>query len=281
MNEKATTSRPGRSGRWKKRLPNLLTLLRIVLAAFFVAILSRVDVRASEDPDAIERLELLLDDAVPLLVIATALFVVAALTDALDGILARKWKATTRFGRVMDPVADKLLVLGAFLMLAGPNFAATWIVADGNLAKPIQLTGVAPWMAWVILGRELLVTSIRGVYEAEGVDFSASVPGKAKMILQSIAVPLILLVVAFGNPVPDSLGRSIVVWTAWITVVVTIWSGLPYIARAMVASQQLGARPRLNTRGRPAGPRHDRVEIPATHTRRSAGGRRGRKKKSR
>ncbi|MFG0304680.1 MAG: CDP-alcohol phosphatidyltransferase family protein [Phycisphaerales bacterium JB040] len=280
MSEKAPTTRPARPGRWKKRLPNLLTLLRIVLAAVFVAIVSRVSVSATEDADPLRHLELLLDDAVPLLIVAAAVFVVASLTDALDGILARKWKAVTRFGRVMDPVADKLLILGAFLMLAGPNFSATWVVADGQLSRPIQLTGVSAWMVWVILGRELLVTSIRGVYEAEGVDFSASLPGKVKMIVQSVAVPLILLVVAFGNPGPDSWGRTLVIWTAWVTVAVTVWSGLPYIARAMVASQQLGARPRLNTRGRPAGPRHDRVEIPATRTRR-AGGRKERKKKSR
>lgn len=264
--------------RWKKRAPNLLTLSRVLLSGAFVAVLAGVDVRgASLKPDAIERLELLLDDSVPLLIVATAIFIVGALTDALDGILARRWNAVSRLGRVMDPVADKLLVLGAFVVLAGPGFTVIW----GAEESRFQVSGVMPWMVWVLLGRELLVTSIRGVYESEGVDFSAGPAGKIKMVLQSIAVPIILLIVALGAPVPGSTGQTVVVSIAWAVTIVTAWSGLPYIARAIIASKQLAAQPRSAEQARLLRKKIDRVEIPTTNTRRRPGRRANKKRKSR
>ena len=204
---------------WQQRLPNILTFARLLLAAALFVLLS---VPVADDQ---ARLRLLL---------AAGLFVVAATTDALDGHLARRWNAVSILGRIMDPFADKLLILGSFILLAGPGFV-------DDAAR--SMSGVAPWMAVVILARELLVTTIRGAFEARGVDFSASWSGKAKMILQSIAVPLILLAVAgqSGEPEDSALAHSLrlgALWLAWITVVVTAWSAIPYIQRAIRASSE-------------------------------------------
>lgn len=184
-----------------KILPNALTSLRLGLAVVFVVLLSSGSLSAT------------------VLSAAAALFVVAALTDALDGWLARRLNAITPFGRVMDPFADKVLVLSAFVLLAGPGFH------DGE----VQLSGVRPWMAVVVLARELLVTSLRGLVESRGGDFSATVSGKLKMIVQSIAVPAILACVSIGEG--WSLGAATII--AWIVTIVTIWSGAPYVIRAI------------------------------------------------
>jgi len=184
--------------------------------------------------------------------VGAAVFVVAALSDALDGYLARRWNAISVFGRVMDPFADKVLVLGAFIVLAGPQFTDT----DTRL----HVSGVSPWMAVVILSRELLVTTLRGVFEARGVDFSATASGKLKMALQSAAVPLMLLIVLaaattdLSGLVSGSLNgaatllevETAVRWNrilAWATLAVTIWSAVPYVARAVSRAGLLGDRP--------------------------------------
>lgn len=219
---------PGPAPSRKVHIPNLLTLSRVVLAFVFVGLLASVTGRSLKaDPTGVTRLGELPHASVAVLVSAAAVFVIAALTDALDGHLARKWKAVSKFGRVMDPLADKLLVLGGFVMLAGPGFTSV-AVGFGRM----QVSAVAGWMVVLILARELLVTSIRGVYESEGVDFSAGTAGKAKMILQSVAIPLILLVVAFAHPGPDTNARTFLVLLMWTTTLVTVFSALPYIAAA-------------------------------------------------
>ena len=162
------------------------------------------------------------------MLLAAIVFVIAALTDALDGFLARRWNAVSIYGRIMDPFADKVLVLGAFIMLAGAGFEA-----GGR-----QMSGVAPWMVVVILARELLVTSIRGVCESRGIDFSATLTGKLKMILQSAAVPMILLVLVLGLNIRDphldgDTAHEINRVIAWVVTVVTAWSGVPYVRRAV------------------------------------------------
>lgn len=156
------------------------------------------------------------------LITAAILFIVAAITDALDGFLARRWNAITRFGRIMDPLADKILVIGSLIMLASPSF-------DHN-------AGFEGWMVIVIITRELLVTSLRGMLESEGVDASANWSGKAKMILQSISIPIILLLLAFKGL--SETNREIVINTlAWVTTIVTAISAGPYITRAIAASR--------------------------------------------
>ncbi|MBX3364087.1 MAG: CDP-diacylglycerol--glycerol-3-phosphate 3-phosphatidyltransferase [Phycisphaeraceae bacterium] len=188
------------AARWKRTLPNALTIARLGLAAVFFVILS---------------IDHVVDRPV-WLVTAAVVFVVAATTDALDGYLARRWHVVSRFGRIADPFADKVLVLGAFVMLAGSSFSGPHTHAPQ----------VEAWMAVVILGRELLVTSLRAMAEGAGVDFSALSAGKIKMIVQSLAVPAILLVYAFSEH------HVWVSYIAWATTIITVLSAWPYIAKA-------------------------------------------------
>jgi CDP-diacylglycerol--glycerol-3-phosphate 3-phosphatidyltransferase len=197
----------------RPHIPNALTVLRFVLAGVFVAVLSV----APADETGLRRACLW----------AAALFIVAAATDALDGHLARRWNVISTFGRVMDPVADKVLVLGAFILLAGPAF-----VSGAGPGPPDQRSGVEPWMVVLMLLRELGVTSIRAVLESAGVKFPADTAGKLKMILQSTTAPLILILIGLGRDEPGAWGRWAIVTAVWTTVAMTLLSALPYLARA-------------------------------------------------
>ena len=200
-------------------LPNALVWARLLLAGVFVWLVSA---QPLESPTA--------------LLAATAIFILAAITDWLDGKLARAWNCVSRFGRIMDSFADKILVLGAFVCLAGPAF----LVGDHADLPAFQASGVYPWMVVLILGRELLITSLRGLVEGEGGDFSAIWAGKWKMIAQSIAIPLILLVLAFAHWEPGTPGRWVIDITAWTTLIITVASAIPYIQRAMVFQPATG-----------------------------------------
>lgn len=233
----------------KVHIPNILTLVRVLLAWVFIGLLSYVQPRELyAQPSDIDRLGEISHPSSGLIIAATVVFIIAAITDALDGHLARKWNAITRFGRIMDPMADKLLVIGAFFMLVTPGFRATLMPNE----EIFQISGVAPWMVVAILMRELLVTSIRGVYESDGVDFSAGTLGKAKMILQSITIPVVLLIVALGSPIPGSSGRLVIVMLVWATVITTIISGLPYIGQAAKHTIEENARMLEAMRGKKA-----------------------------
>ena len=154
----------------------------------------------------------------------------AAITDAIDGYLARKWDVTSVFGRVVDPFVDKILVLGSFVLFAGGNFL---VPSGGGLHS---LTGVGPIVVILLLSRELLVTTIRGLYESSGRDFGAKWSGKAKMIFQSAAIPIVMVYVFVLGFVPPThplevafrVLRDVAVWG---TVVVTLLSALDYIPR--------------------------------------------------
>ncbi|MFO0835008.1 MAG: CDP-diacylglycerol--glycerol-3-phosphate 3-phosphatidyltransferase [Phycisphaerales bacterium] len=206
----------------RRQLPNALTLFRLVLAIAFVVILSRWRGTPHLRPEVH-----------PLpdwkLIAAGLLFVVAAVTDALDGHLSRKWRVTSQFGRIMDPFADKVLVVGAFVCLAGPAF--TWPVGT---TRTFQVSAVTPWMSIVVLSRELLVTSLRGLIESRGGNFAANWAGKAKMILQSVTVPTVIGLIALFETGPGSPARTIIQWSVWVTIAVTTLSAVPYVMRAMV-----------------------------------------------
>lgn len=221
----AATGGGARAVGWRRWVPNAITVSRLVLSLVFFVQLALWRMPAGWSGG--------MRDGVATwpLWLAAACFGLAAGTDALDGYLARRWGAVTRFGRIMDPFADKILVVGAFVMLAGPQFGA--VTASG----PVQITGIASWMVVVILGRELLVTSIRAVLEAEGKDFSASLTGKLKMIVQSIVIPLVLLAPAVTE-VSRGWGAAVLAVAAWGTVVVTLVSGAPYVARGMSAFRE-------------------------------------------
>lgn len=213
---------------WMASIPNVLTVSRLVLAGLFF-----LSLELARRP---------IHDELWLLS-AAGLFALGAVTDALDGYLARRWNAISVFGRVMDPVADKVLVVGAFIYLAAPMFLTT-VQTKAGVIKPVQATAVDAWMVVVILARELIVTSLRGVLEARNIDFSASLSGKAKMIAQSIAVPTVLVLLCLGTmmtdadpyhlprpPMPDWINwciRAVV----WSTVAITVVSVVPYVHRA-------------------------------------------------
>ena len=204
----------------------MLTLLRLVLAAAFFVVLNQYRYQAGGPAWVLPT--------------AIALFILAAVTDALDGYLARRWKVESKFGRIMDPFCDKVLVIGAFIYLMGARFVIPQRAADGEFFN--MVSGVYPWMVAIILARELLVTGIRGELEGSGIKFGANRSGKLKMILQSITIPLVLLIVYCDPEAPGRawLGvvRDVLVYA---TVVVTALSGVPYIFAAGRVMQKSSA----------------------------------------
>ena len=141
--------------------------------------------------------------------IAAMLFSAAAITDYLDGFYARKRNQVTTLGTIMDPVADKLLVSSAFIMLTSLG----WVPA---------------WMACIIIGRELAVTGLRNIIAEKGEDLSASNLGKYKTGFQIAAIiPLMIHYPFFGLNVQAIGGLFI-----WGALVFTIWSGANYFFRS-------------------------------------------------
>ncbi len=153
---------------------------------------------------------------------SAVLFVFAASTDALDGYIARKYGLVTVLGRILDPFVDKIIVGGAFIFLSEKT-----VLVDGETYH----SGVNAWMAIIVIGREMFVTSLRGYLEQQGRDFSANWSGKFKMALQCVAVPVALLSLNPHFREPWFLmTRDVLLWSA---VVVTIASGLVYVYRAV------------------------------------------------
>jgi len=161
------------------------------------------------------------------------LFVIAAGTDWVDGYWARKYGQITQLGRVMDPFADKIIICGTFIFLAGvPRVGNDWLPASG----------IAPWMAVVVVAREMLVTAIRSFFEEGGVDFSAKWAGKWKMLFQCLAVGFSLyrLWQYFDPSFPPSWKATPPDWLTWslhamvwTSIVFTVYSGWGYVATAL------------------------------------------------
>jgi CDP-diacylglycerol---glycerol-3-phosphate 3-phosphatidyltransferase len=177
-------------------VPNVLTVLRILLVPVLVVAL------LDETPNG----DLL----------AAVVFCVASATDLLDGYLARTRDAVTTFGKLMDPIADKLLIVAALISL-------------------VSLDRLAAWVAMVIIAREFAVTAMRMAAGAQGVVIQANMLGKVKTCLQMAAV---LALIAVGG---DSLPWVDVL--VYVTVAVTVVSGVDYF---------LGMRRRLGDRDRAA-----------------------------
>jgi CDP-diacylglycerol---glycerol-3-phosphate 3-phosphatidyltransferase len=173
-------------------LPNTLTLLRILLVPVVVVAL------LDETPNG---------DA-----IAAGVFALAALTDGLDGYIARSRGAITTFGKLMDPIADKLLVTAALVAL-------------------VSLNRLEAWVAMVIIAREFAVTGLRGVAAEQGVVIQASWLGKMKTILQIGAV---ICLIAF-HPAPLAVDLLV-----YVAVAATVVSGIDYFFgfRRMVSAAQ-------------------------------------------
>jgi CDP-diacylglycerol--glycerol-3-phosphate 3-phosphatidyltransferase len=156
--------------------------------------------------------------------IGLTVFVIAAGTDWVDGWYARKYDLVTKLGRVLDPFCDKILICGAYILLA--------VEMKGLFPWYAQIAG---WMAVVVVGRELLVTVLRSMIEGSGGDFSAKMAGKLKMVFQCAAVVACLVGLALKasptDPTPTWLHGTIVV-TVWLSVLSTIHSGLLYVQAA-------------------------------------------------
>jgi CDP-diacylglycerol---glycerol-3-phosphate 3-phosphatidyltransferase len=142
---------------------------------------------------------------------ALVLFVIAALTDALDGYFARLLKQDTPIGRQLDPLIDKVIVSGCFIYLA-----------------TIPGTGVMPWMVTAIVIRELLIQGLRSLLEGQGQAFGARMAGKLKTVVQCLSISAVLLCLALEPSPPAALPWARDALT-WLAVALTIYSGSSYI----------------------------------------------------
>lgn len=204
-------------GDMKINLPNQITIARLFLAVIFFLCLNQFSIQA-EAP------------RLWLLDLSAGLFIFAAVTDIIDGYIARKTNQITSFGRVIDPFVDKILVIGAYIFMAGDGF----VDAEGR-----SVAFVKDWMVVVILGRELLVTSLRGVTEASGQSFGANAYGKAKMALQSVTVAWVLFHVAHAGA--PTILRAMTPYLVYAMVIVTFLSAVPYLRMARGVLSEMAA----------------------------------------
>lgn len=187
-------------------VPNTLSMMRLILSMVLFAMIAL---------------------GPQFMIVALVLFIITALTDFVDGWWARHFNQCTQFGRILDSFADKILICGMFIFLsARPEMQADW--------KLFQ-----PWMAVLIMGREMLITAIRAYMEQHGVNFAAKWPGKIKMGFQCIACTAACLYLSYadgsGNMVTNApiwLYWTVVV-SVWVTILSTLQSGLGYILTAI------------------------------------------------
>ncbi len=186
-------------------LPNRLTVARLVITMIFVAVLS-LDFAHSKS-------------------LALALFVAASITDFLDGYFARKYDLVTRFGKLMDPLVDKILMCAGFVLLTAQ--------------KPESL--IPAWIVVTILAREFLVTGLRLLASAEGHVLAAEKLGKHKTTWQIMTVIYFLTYLASAEPAFGWIAPAFETWLLqpgiageallWITLVLTVVSGIGYAAK--------------------------------------------------
>ena len=186
-------------------LPNMLTVARCVLAAVFVLLMSF--------------------DSVICYLVAYAMFAAAAITDYYDGKLAREWNLVTNFGKLLDPIADKILMVAGFIMLMR--------VPDLNIPG---------WTVVAILAREFLITGARSLAASEGVVLPANIYGKAKTAIQMtyvfiilaavILLRLALMVPAWQEQLPAALLKDCLNWSSLVGIILvaayTIYSGIQF-----------------------------------------------------
>jgi CDP-diacylglycerol--glycerol-3-phosphate 3-phosphatidyltransferase len=168
-------------------LPNALALLRIALAPLMFWLLVDRDnpIFANIDVSWIDYM-------------AAFIFVIASVTDFFDGFIARSWNQMTKLGAILDPLADKLLMLAAFLGL-------------------VFLDRASPWAVLIILTREFFITGLRVQAASEGKSVSSTLAGKTKTVVQMVAVGFLLMNWPYAT------------LFLWIAVAVTIYSGIEYI----------------------------------------------------
>ena len=172
-------------------IPNTLSLIRVFLAPLVLLFLSlRIDTPITSRIPGLSWGDML----------AAFVFIVASLTDAFDGYIARKYKLVTTLGKFIDPLADKVLVIAAMLAL-------------------IELGRLPAWIVMVIITREFIVTGVRLVAEAEGVVIAASKGGKLKTCCQIAALIMLILNIPYGMAV------------MWVAMILTVWSGMDYLIK--------------------------------------------------
>jgi CDP-diacylglycerol--glycerol-3-phosphate 3-phosphatidyltransferase len=159
-----------------------------------------------------------------------AVFALAALTDFLDGYLARMQKQTSALGRLFDPLVDKVLMCGAFIFL----------LPHGSLPEEGWLT---PWMVVVVVSREFLITGLRNYLETLGVQFGADWLGKLKMGLQCAALIAIFVTLYATQRAPSPFLAFCRTALVWAMLAATILSGLQYLWRAVVIFRSDPERP--------------------------------------
>ena len=189
-------------------LPNKLTVLRLIMVPFFVVVL-------------------MLSNAVWASAIGLVLFIGASITDMLDGKIARKYGLVTDFGKFLDPLADKFMVIGALLVILSK------VMGDGNINS--IFTTVYLTTVMLVIFRELAVTSIRLVVSSSsGVVVAANILGKVKTWLQSFCVLSCILERAIYASIPNPHAYAeYLPFSLFLTVamlVITLWSGINYLA---------------------------------------------------
>ena len=170
-------------------LPNKLTVGRMVAVPFFIAAYM-----------------------LEFYIVAFVLFVAASVTDFFDGYLARKHNLVSNFGKIMDPLADKILVYSAFCLMVDDNT-------------------IAGWMLIVILAREFVVAGMRTVAASEGIVIAAAMSGKIKTVLQMIAVPLLLFVPVLAESAAGPAIQLTAQVFLWASLVMTVYSGIEYVMK--------------------------------------------------
>jgi CDP-diacylglycerol--glycerol-3-phosphate 3-phosphatidyltransferase len=191
-----------------KQIPNILTFGRLILTVvFLLMILLSLQFHAEGKRTFPNFLDL-----------TFIIFVIAGLTDVIDGPIARKLNVTSKFGRILDPLVDKVLVCGAFICFA--------IIGEPKLFNfnPTTMAIIHWSVAGVIILREAYVTILRHIAEARGVNFSATFSGKIKMFLQSLAIAAVVVKMAY---IPTEMsGNWLTTITFAIMLIVTVISGL-------------------------------------------------------
>lgn len=166
--------------------PNLLTLFRILLVPLLVVVL----LTKFEGKEFV----------------GLAVFLLAALTDFLDGFIARRHQKVTRLGQLLDPAADKILTSAAFISL-------------------VEL-GVAPaWMVVAIIAREFAISALRGFAAVDGVLIPAGIWGKVKTVVQVVAISLLIVYERLGEL------ERLAPLSLWLALIVSLYSGLEYFVR--------------------------------------------------
>jgi len=179
-------------------LPNILTMTRIATIPLLAALLMSPSRSAG--------------------FWAAALFAVASITDWLDGYLARRMGIVTVFGKFLDPIADKLIVMAALIMI-------------------LPFDRVPAWMVLVILGREIIITGLRGIASTEGIVIQASDLGKYKTIFQIVAIIALVLhynynwFFGISHTLLTVNMHNVGMFFLWIATALTIWSGVDYLIR--------------------------------------------------